>query len=374
MVVGVPREIKDNEFRVGLAPSGVAALVKAGHAVIVEKGAGEASAMTDADYLAAGAEMASAPEVWGRSSLVVKVKEPRPAEYKFLRGDLTVFTFFHLAADLALASELINRKTTAVAYETVEADNGSLPILAPMSEVAGRLSVQAGAHHLMKAYGGRGVLLGGVPGVESGHVVIAGAGIVGVNAVRTAVGLGAHVTVLDTRAERLRALDDLYGSRVQTLQSNQLNLVESIEKADLFIGAVHIPGARTPRLVTREMIRAMKKGAVVVDVSVDQGGCIETIRPTTHSDPVYEVDGVIHYGVANMPGAVPRTSTFALTNATLPFVLQFASTGLDGVISSGGALKRGLNLVDGRAVHRSVAESIGRPFEPLPSGTSPHAI
>jgi len=372
MVVGVPREIKDNEFRVGLAPSGVGALVKAGHVVLVEKGAGEASAMTDADYQAAGAELVStAEDLWGRSSLIVKVKEPRPAEYRFLRPELTIFTFFHLAADSQLASELIRSRTTALAYETVEADNGSLPILAPMSEVAGRLSVQAGAHYLMKAYGGRGVLLGGVPGVESGQVVIAGAGIVGQNAVKIAVGLGAQVTVLDTRAERLRALDDLYGPRVQTLHSNHMNLVESLKRADLFVGAVHIPGARTPRLVTREMIGTMKKGAVVVDVSVDQGGCIETIRPTTHSDPVYEVDGVIHYGVANMPGAVPRTSTFALTNATLPFIMQFATAGLKGVISSGGPLKRGLNLVDGRAVHRSVAESIGRPFEPLPGQSSP---
>ncbi len=369
MVVGVPREIKDNEFRVGLAPSGVAALVSAGHRVLVEKGAGEASAMTDEDYLAAGAGITSAAEVWGRSSLIVKVKEPRPAEYGFLRPELTVFTFFHLAADLELASELIRKRTTAIAYETVETDNGSLPILAPMSEVAGRLSVQAGAHYLMKAYGGRGVLLGGVPGVESGHVVIAGAGIVGVNALKTAIGLGAHATILDTRAERLRQIDDLYGSRVQTLHSNRLNLEESLKAADLFVGAVHIPGARTPKLVTRDMIRKMKKGAVLVDVSVDQGGCIETIRPTTHSEPVYEVDGVIHYGVANMPGAVPRTSTFALTNATLPFVLQYAASGLKGALSSGGPLKQGLNLVDGRVVHRSVAEALGRPFEPIEGAT-----
>lgn len=372
MIIGVPKEIKDNEFRVGLAPSGVAALVKSGHSVLVEKGAGEASAIADEDYRASGAEvLASAEELWSRASLIVKVKEPRPGEYCFLRKDLSIFTFFHLAADLALAAELIKNRTTAIAYETVECDNGSLPILAPMSEVAGRLSVQSGAHYLMKAYGGRGVLLGGVPGVESGHVVIAGAGIVGVNAVKIAVGLGGRVTVLDTRVERLRHLDDIYGSRVETLYSNQFNLGESIREADLFIGAVHIPGARTPRLVTREMIKTMKKGAVIVDVSVDQGGCIETIRPTTHSDPVYEVDGVIHYGVANMPGAVPRTSTFALTNATLPFVLQYAASGLKGALSSGGALKRGLNLVDGRVVHRSVAESLGRPFEPIKGAPVP---
>lgn len=372
MIIGVPREIKDNEFRVGLVPSGAAALIEAGHSVLVEKGAGEASAIADEEFVSAGATIAgSAEDVWARASLIVKVKEPRPSEYRFLRGDLSIFTFFHLAADFELAAELIKNRTTAVAYETVECDNGALPILAPMSEVAGRLSVQAGAHYLMKAHGGRGVLLGGVPGVESGHVVIAGAGIVGVNAVKIAVGLGAHVTVLDTRAERLRYLDDLYGSKVQTLFSNQFNLKESLCKADLFIGAVHIPGARTPRLVTRDMIKTMKKGAVIVDVSVDQGGCIETIRPTTHSDPVFEVDGVIHYGVANMPGAVPRTSTFALTNATLPFVLQFANSGLKGVLSSKGPLKRGLNIVDGKVVHRSVAEALGRAFEPIEGAPVP---
>jgi alanine dehydrogenase len=366
MIIGVPREIKDNEFRVGLVPSGAAALIEAGHSVLVEKGAGAQSAIADEDYRAAGVIVVdSAKDVWTGATLVVKVKEPRPSEYRFLRKDLSIFTFFHLAADLDLAAELIKNRTTAIAYETVESDNGALPILAPMSEVAGRLAVQAGAHYLMKAYGGRGVLLGGVPGVESGDVVIAGAGIVGVNAARVAVGLGAHVTVLDTRAERLRVLDDLYGSRVQTLYSNSTNLGEAVRKADLFIGAVHIPGARTPRLVTRDMIITMKKGAVVVDVSVDQGGCIETIRPTTHSDPVFEVDGVIHYGVANMPGAVPRTSTFALTSATLPFILQIANSGLKGAPSFKGPLRRGLNLVDGHVVHRSVAESISRPFEPM---------
>ena len=366
MVIGLPREIKDNEFRVGLVPSGVAALVEAGHSVLVEKGAGAQSAITDEDYKAAGAAIVESAEgVWMKASLVVKVKEPRPAEYRFLREDLSIFTFFHLAADLELASELIKKRTTAIAYETVETDNGLTPILAPMSEVAGRLSVQAGAHFLMKAYGGQGVLLGGVPGVESGDVVIAGAGIVGMNAAKVAVGLGAHVTVLDTRADRLRALDDLYGSKVQTLFSHSLNLSESLKKADLFVGAVHIPGARTPKLVTRDMIKTMKKGAVIVDVSVDQGGCIETVRPTTHSDPVYEVDGVIHYGVANMPGAVPRTSTFALTNATLPFVLELANSGIKTCLASKGPLRRGFNLFDGKVVHKSVALALGRPFEPL---------
>ena len=366
MVIGLPREIKDNEFRVGLVPSGARALIEAGHSVLVEKGAGAQSAIIDEDYKAAGAVIVeSAIDVWTKASLVVKVKEPRPAEYRYLREDLSIFTFFHLAADLELASELIRKRTTAIAYETVETDNGTLPILAPMSEVAGRLSVQAGAHFLMKAYGGRGVLLGGVPGVESGDVVIAGAGIVGMNAAKVAVGLGARVTVLDTRAERLRALDDMYGSKVQTLFSNSFNLAESLRKADLFVGAVHIPGARTPKLVTRDMIKTMKKGAVIVDVSVDQGGCIETIRPTTHSDPVYEVDGVIHYGVANMPGAVPRTSTFALTNATLPFVLEIANSGIKGSLASKGPLRRGFNLFDGKVVHRAVALALGRPFEPV---------
>lgn len=372
MVIGVPREIKDNEFRVALVPSGVVALVEAGHAVLVEKGAGAASAITDADYVNAGAKILdSASDVWRRAGLVIKVKEPRPSEYQFLREDLIVFTFFHLAADLPLAEELLKKKTTAVAYETVECDNGSLPILAPMSEVAGRISVQAGAHYLMKAYGGRGVLLSGVPGVEAGHVVIAGAGTVGVNAAKIAVGLGARVTILDTRAERLRALDDLYGSRVQTLFSNSYNLAACLRECDLFIGAVHIPGARTPRLVTKEMIQTMRKGAVIVDVSIDQGGCIETIRPTTHSEPVYEVDGVIHYGVANMPGVVPRTSTFALTNATLPFVVELAHKGIKGLLSSEGPLRRGLNLFNGKVVHKSVATALNKPFEPIETAPIP---
>lgn len=365
MVIGVPREIKDNEFRVGLVPSGVKALVDAGHAVLVEKGAGVGSSFTDEDYRASGAKVVeSAKEVWEKASLVVKVKEPRPREYRFLRKGLSIFTFFHLAADPALADELIRSGTTAIAYETVETEGGALPILAPMSEVAGRLSVLAGAHFLMKPHGGRGVLLGGVPGVESGEVVVAGAGIVGMNAVRVAVGLGGRVTILDTRAERLRALDDLYGPKVQTLFSNSLNLLESLKKADLFVGAVHMPGARTPKLVTREMISTMKKGSVVVDVSVDQGGCVETIRPTTHSEPVYEVDGVIHYGVANMPGAVPRTSTLALTNATLPFVLELSS-GVTSPSEARGPLKRGFNIFDGKVVHSSVAVALGRPFEPV---------
>lgn len=372
MIIGCPKEIKDNEFRVGLSPSGVHALVEAGHTVLIEKGAGEGSAITDDDYRAAGAEISnSAADVWKRAALIVKVKEPRPAEYAFLRPDLVVFTFFHLAADLKLSEELINKKTVALAYETVERDDRSLPILAPMSEVAGRLSVQAGAHYLMKAYGGRGVLLSGVPGVEAGRVVIAGAGTVGVNAAKIAIGLGARVTILDTRVERLRELDDLFGPRIQTLFSNSYNLGASLKECDLFIGAVHIPGARTPKLVTRDMIRTMRKGSVIVDVAIDQGGCIETIRPTTHSEPVYEVDGVIHYGVANMPGAVPRTATFALTNATLPFVLELAKKGIKGLVSSDSPLRRGLNIIGGKVVHRSVAEAIGRPYEPLDAAPVP---
>lgn len=365
MVIGVPREIKDNEYRVGLAPAGVAALTEAGHAVLVESGAGAASSIADADFASAGARIVpAADELWAASSLIVKVKEPRPSEYKYLREDLTVFTFFHLAADPALADELIKRRTTAVAYETVETDSGHLPILAPMSEVAGRLSVQAGAHFLMKAYGGRGVLLSGVPGVEAGHIVIAGAGTVGVNAARIAVGLGARVTILDTRAQRLRELDDLFGSRVQTLYSTSYNLAACLKACDLFVGAVHLPGARTPRLVTAEMVRTMRKGSVIVDVSIDQGGCVETMRPTTHSEPVFEVDGVIHYGVANMPGAVPRTSTFALTNATLPYLLELAALGPSSLAASRGPLRRGLNTIGGRVAHESVAEALGRPFDP----------
>jgi len=368
MIIGVPKEIKDNEFRVGLVPAGARALKEAGHTVLVEKGAGLGSAIDDSEYANAGAEIVSTEEAWSRSSLVIKVKEPRPEEYPYLRPGLSIFTFFHLAADIRLADELINRNVAAIAYETLEIDDRSLPILAPMSEVAGRLSVQAGAYHLLKSHGGRGVLLSGVPGVEAGSVVILGGGVVGVNAAKIAVGLGARVTILDTNAGRMRYIDDIFGGgggRVQTLYSNSHNIEKCLTECDLLVGAVHIPGLRTPKLVKRAMLGLMKKGSVIVDVSVDQGGCIETIRPTTHSNPVYEVDGVIHYGVANMPGAVPRTSTFALTNATLPYVLTLASLGTKKAVESSTPLKKALNIIDGKVVNRNVADSIGRPYNEL---------
>lgn len=366
MIIGVPREIKDKEYRVSLVPSGVRALKDAGHEVLVQTDAGLGSSIPDSEYASAGAKIIpTAEEVFSKAGLIVKVKEPRPEEYRYLRDGLIVFTFFHLAADPALGEELIKKGTTAISYETVELDDRTLPILAPMSEVAGRLAVQAGAHYLMKACGGRGVLLSGVPGVEAGAITIAGAGVVGVNAAKIAVGLGARVTVLDTRAERLRYLDDLFGSRVQTLFSNSHNIEKCLKDCDLFIGAVHIPGARTPKLVRREMLSLMKKGSVMVDVSIDQGGCIETMRPTTHSDPVFEVDGILHYGVANMPGAVPRTSTFALTNATLPYFLKLANAGLKEAVNTDSALKRGVNIFNGSVVHKNVAESLGHELESL---------
>ncbi len=359
MIIGVPKEIKDNEFRVGMVPSGVRAAVEAGHSVLVEKGAGLGSSVADAEFAAAGAGIVgTAEEVWARAGIIIKVKEPLSAEYPFLRDGLVVFTFFHLAAHPALADEILKSGTTAIAYETVEREGGALPILSPMSEVAGRLAVQAGAHYLMKPYGGRGVLLSGVPGVECGVVAIAGAGSVGQNAARIAVGLGAEVIAIDTRIEGLRRMEDLFGARVKTMSSNAHNIEHALSRCDLFVGAVHLPGARTPRLVTRNMLKLMKKGSVIVDVSVDQGGCVETIRPTTHSEPVYEVDGIIHYGVANMPGAVPRTATFALTNATLPYLLLLASKGVAGAARVDGSLKKGINILNGELVHPCVAEAL----------------
>lgn len=366
MIIGVPKEIKDNEYRVGLVPAGVRALREAGHTVLVENGAGLGSSISDEEFVKAGGEVVSAPEdVYSRAALIVKVKEPQPEEYRFFRPGLAVFTFFHLAADLPLAGELIKTGVAAIAYETVELPDGSLPILAPMSEVAGRLSVQAGAQFLMKAHGGRGVLLSGVPGVAAGEIAVIGAGVVGMNAAKTAVGLGARVTMLDTNAMRLRHLDDLFGSKIQTLHSNSYNIEKCLGGCDLLIGAVHIPGARTPRLVKKEMLGFMKKGSVIVDVSVDQGGCIETIRPTTHSNPAYEVDGVIHYGVANMPGAVPRTSTFALTNASSQYVLMLADLGVKKAVEASMPLRKAVNIMDGKVVNRNVADSLGRPYEEL---------
>jgi alanine dehydrogenase len=366
LIIGVPKEIKENEYRIAVVPSGIKALKDAGHRVLIEKSAGEGSGFSDGDLKKAGAEIANTPEEVFEADIVIKVKEPQPKEYGYLRDGLILFTFLHLATKKELAEALLKNKVSSIAYETVEEPGVGLPILQPMSEVAGKLSVQIGAHYLIKAYGGRGVLLGGVPGVGHGKVVIIGAGSVGVNAAKVAVELGAETTVIDKDAEKFRHLDDIFGRRVSTLISNPYNIERAVTECDLLIGAVHIPGARTPMLVTKELVSRMKKGSVIVDVAVDQGGCIETIRPTTHANPVYEVDGVIHYGVTNMPGAVPRTSVFALTNATLPYLLKLAKQGLKAV-EADPALKNGLNTHRGRITNRAVAEALGMDFTPYPS-------
>ena len=362
MRIGVPKEKKPMEFRVAMTPGGVKSLVRRGHEVLVEKGAGVGSGMSDAEYEAAGAKLVSAEEAWG-ADLVVKVKEPLPEEYKYLRPDLILFTYLHLAASRELTEALLKSGATAIAYETVQLEDGSLPLLVPMSEVAGRMATQVGAYYLEKPMGGRGVLLGGVPGVAPASVVIIGGGTVGTNAAKVALGMGAQVYVLDVNHQRLQYLDDVFGGRLITLTSNEANLNKVVEFADLLIGAVLIPGAKAPKLVTREMVSRMKEGAVIVDVAVDQGGCVETIRPTTHENPTYVVDGVVHYGVANMPGAVPRTSTFALTNQTLPYVLKLAEKGLE-ALKEDPALLKGLNVHRGHLTHPAVAEAFGLPYTP----------
>jgi alanine dehydrogenase len=334
MVVGVAREIKDHETRVGLVPSGVIALREAGHEVLVETRAGEGSSISDEEYARAGARIVeSAAEVWTKADLVVKVKEPQPAEYAFFRPGLVLFTYLHLAPLPELTNRLLESKVSGVAYETIREADGSLPLLTPMSEVAGRMSVQVGAQYLEKPNGGRGILLGGVPGVAPANAVILGGGVVGTNAAKMALGLGAHVTIIDRNLNRLRDLDDIFNGQVVTLASNALTIRENLKTADLVVGAVLIPGASAPKLVKREMIAGMKRGAVVVDVAIDQGGCFETSHATTHTDPVYLVDGVLHYCVSNMPAAVPHTSTFALTNATFPYLLELANHGLEALAS-----------------------------------------
>ena len=364
MIIGVPKEVKDNEYRVGMTPGNVKALTRRGHTVLVQQGAGEGSALPDAEYQEVGARIVpTAADAWA-AEMVVKVKEPISSEYGFLREDLLLFTYLHLAADRRLTEELLARKTTAIAYETVQV-NGRLPLLMPMSEVAGRMATQVGATHLEKHMGGRGVLLGGVPGVEPGKVTVLGAGTVGTNAAKVALGMGAQVTVLDVNHDRLQYLDDIFRGHIQTRTSNEHNIEVSVFEADLVIGAVLIPGGRTPWLVTREMLPHMKKGSVIVDVSVDQGGCVETSHPTTHSNPTFVIDGVVHYCVANMPGAVPRTSTFALSNQTLPYAIKLADQGLDAVRQDP-ALQHGLNTYKGMLTHQAVAEAFGMEYvEPL---------
>jgi len=365
MNLGVPREIKPGEQRVALTPPGARALAEAGHRVLVEREAGMGSGIRDEDYASVGATLLPAEEVWRQADLVLKVKEPLPAEWPRLRPGQVLFTYLHLAPAPELARALRDSEAIAIAYETVQRADGSLPLLTPMSEVAGRLSVQEGAFYLGRAHGGRGILLAGVPGVPPGNVVIVGAGTAGLNAARAAVGLGADVSVLDVNLDRLRHVDDLFGGAVVTLVSNSFNLDQVIRRADLLIGAVLVAGARAPRLVSRDALATMKEGAVIVDISVDQGGCVETIRPTTLLDPVYVVSGVVHYGVANMPALVPRTSTFALTNATLPYALELAAKGAAAAVRENPALAKGVNIWRGRTVHPAVAEAMGESPTPL---------
>lgn len=356
MRIGLPKEIKDNESRVGMTPGAVKALTKRGHKVLVEKSAGVESSISDEEYQAAGADIVPYAEDAWAADMVVKVKEPIAAEYNYLRQDLILFTYLHLASDKPLTEALLASGTTGIAYETVQTANGQLPLLTPMSEVAGRMATQVGATYLQKSHGGRGVLMGGVPGVAPANVVILGAGIVGTNAARVAVGLGAHVTVLDISHDRLKYLDDIYRGHLQTRISDEYNIEDVICEADLVIGAVLIPGGRAPWLITRNMLPTMRKGSVIVDVAVDQGGCVETTRATTHSNPTFEIDGVVHYCVANMPGAVPRTSTFALNNQTAVYTLHLANEGLDAVRKDT-ALQLGLNTYQGAITHPAVAEA-----------------
>ncbi len=364
MRIGVAKEIKPDEYRVALTPAGALELRNAGHDVLIETGAGEGSAFPDEAYQRVGARIGSVDEVWQSSELVLKVKEPIEPEYARLREGLILFTDLHIAADEPLTRALIDSGITAVAYETVEAGR-SLPLLAPMSEVAGRLAPQAGAYFLERPVGGRGLLLGGVPGVAPGKVVIVGGGVVGYNAAVIALGLGAQVTILDRSIDRMRHLEEVLSGRVTLLMSSSLQVASSVEEADLVIGAVLIPGALAPKLVTREMIGTMKKGAVVVDVAIDQGGCFETSHATTHAEPVYVVDGVTHYCVANMPGAVPITSTRALTNATLPYVEAIANKGLKTAVAEDPALAKGVNVASGKVTYEAVAQAHGLDFTPL---------
>ena len=365
MTVGVPKEVKDHETRVGLVPSAVTALREAGHRVLLETKAGAGSSIPDDDYRQAGAEIRpDAADVW-KADLVVKVKEPQPSEYSFFRPGLILFTYLHLAPLPELTQKLVDTGVTSVAYETIREEDGSLPLLTPMSEVAGRMAVQVGAQYLEAPNGGRGILLGGVPGVAPANVVIIGGGVVGHNAAKMAVGLGAHVTIIDLNLERLREIDDIYSSRIVTLASNSFTIRESLLLADLVIGAVLIPGASAPKIVRRDMISAMKKGAVMVDVAIDQGGCFETSHATTHTDPIYFVDGVLHYCVSNMPAAVPHTSTFGLTNATFPYLMELCNKGLEKACGANHAICEGVNTYRGSITYPGVAESQGRPWKEL---------
>jgi alanine dehydrogenase len=369
MDIGIPKEIMDKEFRVGIVPAGVDTLVKAGHNVFVEKGAGEGSGIQDAEFEKAGAVIEEyAQEVFIKSEMIIKVKEPLEPEYDYFQTGQILYTFLHLAPKPELTEFLCHKKICGIGYETIQLENGSLPVLAPMSEVAGRMSVQIGAHYLEKTNGGSGVLLGGVPGVDHGKVTIVGAGVVGRNAMRIALAMGAEVTVIGINMQRLEHLDELYGGRVTTLISNEYNISNEIVGADLVIGAVLLPGSKAPRLVTREMVSRMRPGSVIVDVAIDQGGCVETARVTTHSKPTYEIDGIIHYCVANIPGAVPRTPTFSLTNVTLPYALDIANKGVVGALQESEALKNGLNVYNGKIVNKDVAESQNKEWQEIFDG------
>ncbi len=362
MLVGVPKEIKNNEYRVAMTPAGVQQLIEQGHQVRVETHAGEGSRFTDEQYARVGASIVpTAADAWD-AEMVVKVKEPIAVEYGLMRADQVLFTYLHLAAEERLTMAMLKSGVTGIAYETVEAPDGSLPLLTPMSEVAGRMAVQVGAYYLERPHLGRGMLLGGVAGVPGANVVVIGGGVVGTNSAHIALGMDANVTILDTNLDRLRFLEHVLHGRLTTVASNSYNIAEAVQNADLVIGGVLIKGARAPRLVTREMISGMRQGSVIVDVAVDQGGCVETIHATTHSDPTYLVDGVVHYGVANMPGAVPRTSTLALSNATLPYVLRLARLGAKAAMAEDPGLAKGLNIYDGQVTYEAVAACFGLPF------------
>ena len=365
MKIGVPKEIKTNENRVALGPAGALALVNAGHSVTIEKGAGEGSGFSDDLYVKAGAKIApDAAAVWKDAEMIMKVKEPIEREWPHMREGQVIFTYFHFAADEKLTKAHIASKAICIAYETVELPSRELPLLTPMSEVAGRMAVQEGAKYLEKIFGGRGVLLGGVPGVLPAKVVILGGGIVGINAAKMAAGMGAHVVILDLSLERLRYLSDVMPANVQLLHSNRFAILEQIVDADLVVGGVLVPGAVAPKLILKGDLKTMRQGSVIVDVAIDQGGCVETMHPTTHENPTFVVDGVIHYAVANMPGAVPRTSTFALTNATLPYALQLANKGWKQALKDNGALLKGLNMVEGKVTYPAVGQAFGIPVEP----------
>ncbi|HMJ95749.1 MAG TPA: alanine dehydrogenase [Thermoleophilaceae bacterium] len=361
MIVGVAQETKQAERRVALTPAGALELVSDGHDVLLERGAGEGSGFPDAVYAEAGARVVKREEVWGSTELLLKVKEPTEPEYERLRADMTLFTYLHLAADPALAHALMDSGTTAIAYETVEDRHGGLPLLAPMSAIAGRLATQAGAYFLQAPLGGAGVLIGGAPGVGPARVLIIGGGAVGTHAARVAAGMGAETTILERSAARIRALDDQFDGRIKVLMSDALSVREEVRRSDIVIGAVLVPGARAPRVITRAMLGEMRRGTVIVDVAIDQGGCVETARPTTHDDPAYTIDGVLHYCVTNMPGAVPSTSTRALTNATVPYVRRLASLGVQGAFAEDPGLAKGLNVAGGRIVNDAVARAFEDP-------------